>query len=93
MNLLKKDLTTICKAWLSKRNNQINSKLLSVASFVDIIKDSSIIQIRSKAAQIYTGWLGFLGGNRVCGDDLSDASCDQGCVEQLSVLLKNICSL
>lgn len=53
---------TVCKAQMRKRSNQINSKLISAASFIDIIKEFSIIQSRLKAVQTYIGCLGFLRG-------------------------------
>lgn len=54
-NLFEKDITTICKAQLRKRNSKINSKLLSASSYIELIKDSSIIQSGSKAVRTYTG--------------------------------------
>lgn len=63
MNIFKRDLTVISKAQLrGKKPNQINSKLLSAFSFIDIIKDLFTIQSRPKSVQILTGSLGFMGG-------------------------------
>lgn len=66
VSLFEKDITTICKAELRKRDNKTNSKLLSAASYIELIKDSSIIQSGSKAVQTYTGWIGFLRGYFAC---------------------------